>query len=278
MKYLTTPEASLVTMWVVARHLEHFGPATEAELMSRLRPPQMTEGEGFALKGSVKVGEDLGLFDLGAQAKPKYRNCLALSEGRDWFDSFDGFTSVARRLLLLQTSAQVENCSDVATGVSWLISRDWRRPQRPLSHEDNAPDGAISTVSQATAFARWIAELGFGSETSGNGSAIMSDPTPAMRQDLAGLPKGRYSARRVVDHFSQTIPLGPRQVSILASHSGTDPAGELEVFSAVGYAIQRLKEEGLIRTKKADDAPERIIYRFPGPADIYEEITHIEVV
>ena len=71
MKYLGHPEATLTTMWVIARHLASAGKASEGDLVAALRPQGLTSGEGLALKSSLLIGKDLGVFTEGGEAVPQ---------------------------------------------------------------------------------------------------------------------------------------------------------------------------------------------------------------
>lgn len=275
MKYLAHPEATLVTMWVVARHLSTAGPAAEAELVAALRPPQLTSGEGLALKSSLSIGTDLGVFFRGEEATPRYDVGDALKDSTEWFDQFDGLAHLVRALLVSQADRPPEQRSDVAVAVAWLLSRDWRRPNDPVSREDGAPEDAVATPEQLVTFGRWCRELGFGRPVR---DGVMADPTAAVRAAVAGAPSGRLPARDFVDLLSATVPTGPRHGLAVRASAKEDAPDQLELFTPIGFALKRLEREGLLRTAVRDDARERIIFRFPGPTDSYVPVTHVEVV
>jgi hypothetical protein len=275
MKYLGHPEATLVTMWVAARHLSRTEFATEADLVAALRPPHLTSGRGLALTSSLSVGMDLGVFVLSEEVTPRYSLSSALNERIQWFDRFDGFARIARRLLMFQANVPPGERSDVAVAVAWLLSRDWRRPQDPVPRQHTTLENAVSTPEQLVTFGRWCRELGFGRPSRGG---VMPDPTPAMQTDVLTVSPGHLSARDFVDLLSPTIPTGPRHGLAVMAPTDKDTPDELELFSPVGLALKRLEREGLLRTIVRDDAKERIIFPFPGPTDQYVTITHVEVV
>ena len=80
-----------------------------------------------------------------------------------------------------------------------------------------------------------------------------------------------------MDLLTPTIPTGPRHPLVELAPTGEDRPEDLEIFSAVGFALKRLEGEGRIRTRVVDDARERIIFHFPGPSDPYITVTHVEV-
>lgn len=274
MKYLGHPEATLVTMWVAARHLASVGPATEDGLVAALRPPHLTSGEGLALKSSLTIGFDLGIFVRGEEATRQFRVSDALANRTQWFDEFDGFAGIARRLLMAQANRPPSRRSDVAVGVAWLLSRDWRRPHDPIRGEDGGPSEAVVTPEQSLTFGRWCRELGLGRPAK---DRVMADPTVAVRRDIAAAP-GFLSARAIVDLLGTTIPIGPRHPLTGRGPASEDAPDEFELFSSVGFSLIRLEREGLIRTVVRDDARDRIIFRFPGPSDAYVPVTHVEVI
>jgi hypothetical protein len=275
MKYLAHPEATLVTMWVTARRLSNAGPTTENELVAALRPPDLTSGEGLALKSSLLIGTDLGVFVRGEEATPRYNVGKPLKDSTQWFDEFDGFAHVVRGLLMSQADRPQHERSDVAIAFAWLLSRDWRRPNDPVSHDDGAPEDAVATPEQVVTFGRWCRELGVG-RPSKNG--VMADPTPAIRRDVAAASTGYLTALEFIDLLAATIPTGPRHRLAGRAPAAEDAPDQLELFSSVGFALKRLEREGLLRTVVRDDAKERIIYRFPGPSDPYVPVTHLEVI
>lgn len=274
MKYLGDPDATLTTMWVIARYIAARGPMSQDQLLADLRPTAWTSGPGTALINSISVGTDLGLFEESETAKATLDLAQELSAREPWFDEFDGFASVARRLIVQQSTQPPSDRSDVATGVAWLLSSDWRLPQDPLKG-DRPPSGVIVNSTQSTAFTRWARDLGVGNGF--NRSGLMPDPTAAIRRDVRSLRGQRLAARDFVRHLAITLPVGPSHPLSARSNGSEDSPADLEVFSSVGFALRRLEAEGLVVLSVADDAPERILFRFPGPKDQFIPVTHLEV-
>lgn len=278
MKYLAHPEATLTTSWVVARHLSVTGTATEPELFAALRPAGLTSGQGLALSSSLEVGSDLGLFEWSGQAVPRLSNTRTLSSPEQWVHEFDAFAGIARRLLMDQAHRRSSDQSDVALAVAWLLSRDWRFPHDPLSKETGI-SAHVATPDQLTSFIRWCRELGFsGALGSGRRLGVAPDPTSALRRDLKLVPPGLMTARTFVDLVAASIPAGPRHPLARTATAREDPRDDLEIYSSVGFAMKRLEREGSVIMRIFDDAPERIIFRFPTAKDAYMGVTHIEVV
>src|SRR5689334_5098985 len=110
-------------MWVAARAILHLGPQPQEELVRRLRPADLTSGEGKALQSAIAVGLDLGLFEFGETAVPQLELGKALGAGEAWFDEFAAFASVARRLVMSQAERDPGARCDVASALPWLLSR-----------------------------------------------------------------------------------------------------------------------------------------------------------
>ena len=279
MKYLTNPEASLVTMWVAARHLREFGPNVESDVFTALRPPQLTRGEGSALRSSISIACDLGLLVRGAEAIPTLSLGEKLAEDVAWVDTFDAFASVARRLLMSQASVSPDDRSDVANGVVWLTSRDWRQSHNPLQDDDRPLPGTISTETQVGAFRRWCIELGMtvpgANATTGS---LRPDPTPALRYETMRLGANRYNAREFVERVGESLVMGPRH-PLAGGPKEANAVSDLMLFSAIGYGLRRLEAEGRIRLVVSDDASarNRALLPFPAADGAIVSITHVEV-
>ena len=278
MKYLGKPEATLVTIWVIARHLEYFGPTSASELARVLRPKTLTTGEGVALVSSVEVAGHLEIFANTADATAVLSNAPCLKASSGWFDSFEGFTTVVRRQLMLQAELEPAERSDVATALTWLASRDWRIGSNPLQDLVRPSKGSVVTDTQATAFRRWCVELGYTVTGLSKGNEVRPDPMPALRQTLKLLSGERFDAKSFVKCLSDYMVTGPAHPLALGS-TGNDGGSELLLFNSIGYALRRLQAQGVVRLEMDDDALEdqRLLYPFPGPTDDLIAASHVEV-
>ena len=249
------------------------------DLFAVLRPKELTSGAGEALTSSVLIGVDLGIFHSGEEAQPKMYLAQVLENDSHWFDLFDGFASLVRHQIMLQSDRTPDERCDVGTAVSWLLSRDWRHGHDVLADGAHAQESGVVGGTQSAAFGRWCAELGVcnpGLTRARHG--LMPDPTSAIRWDIHSLKGQRLAAREFVGHLSSYIPTGPRHLLLRGTKKGLQGQEDLEVFSSVGYALLRLDHEEVLRLSIADDATERIQFRFPGPSDDYRTVTHVEVV
>lgn len=278
MKYLGKPDGSLITMWVIARHISTNGPATVEELFEVLRPKKLTTGEGEALTSSTLIGEDLGIFGTGDEAQPLKCLTKALEDSSKWFDEFEGFASIARHQIVLQSERNVDERSDVGSAISWILSRDWRRGHDALADGIHSQESGVVGATQSAAFGRWCLELGVSNPGLGRAKhGLMPDPTSAIRHDLGSIKGRQLTAREFHGHLSSSIPTGPQHALLRGTDRGSGRPEDLELFGSVGYALLRLDHEGSIKMSISDDAKERIQFRFPGPGDEYRTVTHVEV-
>lgn len=272
MKYLGRPEASLVTMWVAARHLHLSAPATLREIHEALRPEHLTSGEGLALSGSLDVGADLGIFRREGEASPQFALGDALADPVEWHDRCDGLASIVRRQLISQASGPVDRRSDVSVGLGWLMSRDWRREHNAISDQDDSPRDAIETPEQAGAFVRWSRDLGLVRDTA---NGLRPDPTRALRQVVARATPGTFAAQEFLALLWPELPTGPGHPAAPSARHSEDDRESTEMFSSVGFALRRLEHDGVLALMIRDDAERRLVFPFPGPRDEYVSVTHI---
>ena len=254
MKYLGTPGANPIMLWVVARCLKHAGPADESALFASLRPSGFGfgESEGAAVTETLKVGRNLGMFLETDDARPKYALSEPFESHDAWMDDFSGFATEARRLLVQQFDDPVGEPSDVATGLAWLLAQDWRRPVNPLDVQTRHE--AIANTTQATPFRRWCEDLGFAQRgllrKGGVGQYhLLVDPTVALRDAVGSLSVGEHPAEAFAEHLRETIPfgLGPTEESTTDPDTGALPG-------SVAYGLTRLELEGRLKLVQRDDA------------------------
>ena len=273
MKYLTMPEASLVTVWVAARYLHHAGPKPASDIMITLRPSFLTEGPGMALESSIEVAINLKLFIRGKNSKGDIRLADDLLAGSDWTISFDRFAGYVNRRIVEQAEGAEEDISDVAQALVWLVQRDWRVPANPFSRDGGT--WRVPNPDQERALRRWFVELGY---LHPGASTFLIDPTRAIRGavwDLSGL----FSARSFVEALGQAVPTGLGHALCLALHdSDQNQSGELSLFPSISYGVQRLVRSGKVHLSTLDDGAERMVLHFPGEADQPMGITHVEVI
>ena len=286
MNYLTGSEtqANVAVLWVVCRWLGKYGPTSYADLAAALRPPAVVTGADDALRASLNVAVDISLVDidrdvygLGASVSP-----VAIQDHR-------AFRGAVRTHLLTRAVAAGDDASDVAVGLTWLLSMS---PTTPPSWKwsesetwmirDGLRDRFALNETKWRAFRRWAVDLGLAIEIDPkrlSGPSVLSpDPTDAVSDALSGMPE-RLSARSFLDQLVSPLPCldGGALEAILKSipvRAGAQYAARAgaTIGPALGYALERLQRRAVLRLVRADDASTRVSYMFGGRTEVFDEV------
>lgn len=285
MNYLTGAEtqANVAVLWVVAKWLAIVESARLDQLSRALRPVAVVPGADDALRASLSAAVDFRLLWLDADEEYRLGPSVTVEDTID----HRSFRSIVCRLLLSRAAEEVDAASppsDVAVGLTWLLSLDPMRP--PAWGWDSTEtwarrDGVIEVVRNNTqwrVFRRWAIALGMAEARSpdrlGGPRTISPDPSRAVADVI-----GRLQPSMAADAFLQALvaelpcfdtgALEPAAIALGVPYSARAGA---TVGPALGYALARLDRRGLLRLVRADDASSRVSYRVGGRTESFDRV------
>jgi len=122
---------------------------------------------------------------------------------------------------------------------------------------------------------RWLVELGY---LNAGRNSYLVDPTRAIRGAIWDL-KGLLTARTFVESIRLVVPTGLGHPLCIAVQGGDKQQhGDLSLFPAISYGLQRLARTKAIELSTLDDGAERMVLHFPSGTDQPMGVTHVEVV
>lgn len=265
-KILGNPRANLPTMRVAARALHRFGPMTNDELVTLLRPAEYFEGSSGALEDTLTVATWLGLIVESDDAVPRHELGPAALKSVAWFDSSSAFA-----LLVLDHLLVGPTRTEIAEIIPWFLAQDWRRDV-DWSHDDFAR-ARIENSTQANAlFDRWMVPLGLATP-----AREAPNPVNVLSWILRLMP-GRHTGARFVEQIADHLPTGPGHPLALQHLVGEDSPQFGEVFPSLAFALMQLEQRSLVGLERDDDAvgEGRLIYEELVEGG-YFNVTHVEV-
>ena len=240
------------------------------ELIATLSPPSVTENKAYARR-TLDEAEALGLVDVGPDGLVTLGTALAPGE-RDQ-DNLARTVHALPRVITRLAFAQKKSSSNDSLGIAiaWILTKSplepplsWDLADRDLIRIASGNGGALDIQGNNARFGNlchWITYLGFARDDGNGATALVADPTVAIRTALeTALPtKDRTPLIAVITKLASMLPVidgGEYNLRFLHDYPNATQSLNGKLSPALSMALLRLNDEKTIKLTHEADALE----------------------
>ena len=193
--------------------------------------------------------------------------------------------SLVRRGMLRSAPGEPsdERTGDLVRALAWFLAQDAWDPPLAFDRVQGSAEARLARQfpngqkvlngTKWVALCRWAVYLGFGVPEVKLPTAVLPDPTEAVRDELGSSGRDVWTARECVEYLGSQCPVLDGGVVRVQMLEGVEPSelgwehDDAVISPSLSVAIGRLEHEGALEVERSPDAPlsERRSLSRPGP-------------